>query len=113
MSLLSKLTGDDILIRRECRPVDGRLPRNEGKMLSGVWNATVDEYIALGKDRRSTLEIEQAAKLDADFGPLWKRCEASGCTEIEYPGRKMKACAGCKRARTHYCRICFSYADLL
>ena len=86
----------------EYRPMERRLSKNDGKILSGYWNAAVDEYIVLGADHRSALEIEQAAKLDPDFGPLWKHCEASGCNELGHPGLKMKACAGCKRACTHH-----------
>ena len=67
------------------------------KALSDNSNANVDEYIASGRDKRSTLIIEQAAKMDPDFGPLWKRCEAPGCRAVERPGFKMKSCSACKR----------------
>lgn len=69
--------------------------------MSGAWNGIVDGYIALGTDSRRPLEIEQAAKLDDDFTPLWNRCEASGCDAVEQPWRKMKCCSGCKLVRAH------------
>ncbi|KAH9928402.1 uncharacterized protein B0H18DRAFT_1001147, partial [Fomitopsis serialis] len=83
------------------RPMNKRYTKNLVKTLSDNWNAAVDEYIALGTDSRSVLEIEQAAKFDSDFGPMWKSCEAPGCTAIERPGVKMKCCSGCKT--TYYC----------
>lgn len=79
------------------RPMDKLYTKALLKMLSEYWNAEVDEYIASGVDKRSTLMIEQAAKLDPDFGPLWKRCEAPGCSVAERPGLKMKSCSACKR----------------
>lgn len=37
----------------------------------------MDEYIALGTDPRPALEIERAAKVAADGGPLYRRCAES------------------------------------
>ncbi|KZT67433.1 hypothetical protein DAEQUDRAFT_767166 [Daedalea quercina L-15889] len=83
------------------RPTNKSFTKDLYKALACNWNKTVDEYTALGSDARSALEIEQAAKMDSEFGPLWKRCEASGCTAIERPAFKMKCCSGCKRI--YYC----------
>lgn len=82
------------------RPLGIVLRLKYGAILTGRWNAAVDEYIALGTDRRSALEIEQAAKFNVSFGPLWKQCERLECDELEYPGRTMKCCTGCRKART-------------
>ncbi|KAH9928275.1 uncharacterized protein B0H18DRAFT_252922 [Fomitopsis serialis] len=76
-------------------------PKPLGKFLSTGWNDRVDQYIASGQDTRSVSKIEQAAKLDPFFLPLWKRCEASGRTTIERPGLKMKRCHGCQKI--YYC----------
>ncbi|KAH9838303.1 uncharacterized protein C8Q71DRAFT_750376 [Rhodofomes roseus] len=80
-------------------PLPGEVWRGEwaGKRMSAGWNSRVDKYIALGIDTRSAVKIAQAAKLDPFFQPLWKRCEATGCTAIERPGSKMKRCHGCQR----------------
>ncbi|KAH9838290.1 uncharacterized protein C8Q71DRAFT_722513 [Rhodofomes roseus] len=68
-----------------------------GKEVASFWNRTVDDYIALGTDTRSKSNIGRAAKLDPFFLPLWKRCEATGCTKIDRPGLTMKRCRGCQR----------------
>lgn len=81
------------------RPISELLTKDVGKFMSGIWNGYVDEYIALATDGRHKLEIEQAAKLDLCYGPLWKRCEASGCVAVEGPALKMKCCAGCRKVR--------------
>ncbi|TFY55306.1 hypothetical protein EVJ58_g8325 [Rhodofomes roseus] len=68
-----------------------------GKEVASFWNRIVDDYIALGTDTRSKSNIGRAAKLDPFFLPLWKRCEATGCTKIDRPGLTMKRCRGCQR----------------
>ncbi|KZT64448.1 hypothetical protein DAEQUDRAFT_814960 [Daedalea quercina L-15889] len=83
------------------RPMNNWFTKAYAKLLTEKWNDSVDEYIALGTDQRSALEIEQAAKLDNDFRPLWKRCEANGCTTVGRPWLKMKCCSACKKI--YYC----------
>ncbi|KAJ6473590.1 hypothetical protein C8R47DRAFT_987204, partial [Mycena vitilis] len=47
------------------------------------WNDDVDAYIAFGVDRRAPEIIEGAAKVGVAGGPLWRRCEAPRCIEVE------------------------------
>lgn len=61
------------------------------------WNAAVDSYISQGKDMRTRVEIEQAAKIGLSGGALYRHCEGIGCNKIE--GRnieKLKPCSRCK-----------------
>ncbi|PRW44236.1 Sodium hydrogen exchanger 7 [Chlorella sorokiniana] len=62
-------------------------------------NTAVDEYTALGTDARPALEIERAAKIAADGGPLFRRCAA--CGSYEETHGQYKACSACKAVR--YC----------
>lgn len=61
------------------------------------WNSAVEKYIISGVDGRSRFDIELEAKIGMSGGPLYKKCEAEGCTNVE--GReveKMKCCGSCK-----------------
>ncbi|KAJ7780938.1 hypothetical protein B0H16DRAFT_1817221 [Mycena metata] len=74
----------------------------EWKQLMEQWNEAVDDYIASGVDKRPGEAIENAAKRGAKGGPLYRKCEALGCTKVE--GRncvRMLVCSGC--SRTVYC----------
>ncbi|PCH42107.1 hypothetical protein WOLCODRAFT_163525 [Wolfiporia cocos MD-104 SS10] len=73
------------------------------------WNNSVDEYIDNGSDPRPRYEIEVASKLATDGGPLYKRCEAAGCSHIQGPDLQMKCCSGCKRI--WYCSRTCQEAD--
>ncbi|KAJ7286248.1 hypothetical protein C8J57DRAFT_1708583 [Mycena rebaudengoi] len=78
------------------------MARNEWKHSMANWNTAVDHYIASGIDHRSAQAIEEAAKVGAAGGPLYRKCEAPGCTSIE--GRnstKLFLCGSCKT--TVYC----------
>ncbi|KAF9061258.1 hypothetical protein BDP27DRAFT_1338391 [Rhodocollybia butyracea] len=66
------------------------------------WNSMVDKYIALGKDPRSNLDIECAAKVGHSLGPLNRTCEALGCGKIE--GKDVKKVLTCSKCQmTYYC----------
>lgn len=73
--------------------------RAESKERMDEWNTLVDSYINSTKDARSRFEIELFAKIGMDGGPLYKRCEAQSCTNVEVrdvtPGQ-MKRCSACK-----------------
>ncbi|KAJ7927448.1 hypothetical protein B0H13DRAFT_2653444 [Mycena leptocephala] len=71
----------------------------DGKALMGHWNQAIDDCIASGVDHRGWRIIENAAKIGIAGGPLFRKCEANGCANIE--GRdsvRLLVCAGCKTA---------------
>lgn len=78
------------------------MPRAAAQETMNQWNASVDEYIALGTDERDTYQIERVSKIDIDNAPLHKYCESLGCrTGLDTPaGVQMKRCGGCKLVRT-------------
>ncbi|KAF9066082.1 hypothetical protein BDP27DRAFT_1057660 [Rhodocollybia butyracea] len=68
------------------------------------WNATVDRYIALGRDSRSKRDIERAAKIAHSLGALYRSCEAHGCGKAETEDvDKLLTCSGCKMS--YYCGV--------
>ncbi|KAL4425770.1 hypothetical protein ABPG75_009786 [Micractinium tetrahymenae] len=73
---------------------EATLPRIEMLKRKEEVNSAVDEYIALGTDPRPALEIERAAKIAVDGGPLFRRC--AGCGVYETAWGEHKACAACK-----------------
>lgn len=78
-------------------PWNGEISKIEAQTRVAIWNTLVDKYILNEYDSRSRLEIEIEAKIGLDGGPLFKQCEAKGCTNVE--GRdinKLKYCSGCK-----------------
>ncbi len=82
------------------RPWAGQISKQECKIRMDEWNKAVDQYIALGKDKRAKSQIELEAKIGMSGGPLYRYCEASDCPRVE--GRdveKMKCCSGCKLVR--------------
>ncbi|KAJ3551210.1 hypothetical protein NM688_g4837 [Phlebia brevispora] len=84
------------------RPWGGCISKLRAQKLMKVWNTKVDEYIRNEGDTRSAREIEIEAKIGVHGGPLYRRCEAEGCNNIE--GReieKVKYCGRCKLA--FYC----------
>lgn len=82
------------------RPWGKHLSKLDCKQWSEEWNRHVDEYIALGRDRRSRVDIELAAKIGLHGGPLYRRCEAEGCTKVESRDvDRMKCCGNCKLVR--------------
>ncbi|KAJ7640799.1 hypothetical protein DFH06DRAFT_1215271 [Mycena polygramma] len=71
----------------------------DGKVSMSKWNQAVDDYITSGVDHRGRRVIENAAKIGSTGGPLFRRCEANGCANVE--GResvKLLLCSGCKTA---------------
>ncbi|KAJ6595675.1 hypothetical protein DFH09DRAFT_905714 [Mycena vulgaris] len=71
----------------------------DGKGLVKKWNLAVDDYIASGDDHRGRRSIEDAAKIGMTGGPLYRKCEADGCGNVE--GResvKLLVCSGCVTA---------------
>ncbi|KAJ7078085.1 hypothetical protein C8R44DRAFT_825635 [Mycena epipterygia] len=73
--------------------------RTEGKSFVEKWNQAVDDYIESGVDRRPRKSIENAAMLGMAGGPLYRKCEADGCPNVE--GRdsvKLLVCSGCVTA---------------
>ncbi|KAJ7640858.1 hypothetical protein DFH06DRAFT_624075 [Mycena polygramma] len=79
------------------------LPKPTWVRSMGRWNDAVDAYIASGVDRRAPEIIEAAAKVGVSGGPLWRRCEAPGCTEVENKdlAKPFPQCSGCNT--TVYC----------
>lgn len=62
-----------------------------------LWNTAVDEYIASDVDSRPTETIENAAKVGVAGGPLHRRCEATGCPNLEFRnGVTLSLCSGCR-----------------
>lgn len=60
------------------------------------WNAVVDQYIATQGDPRDRLQIEVAAKIGIDGGPLYKACSAQNCGAIEkIDVPSLRKCSGC------------------
>lgn len=69
----------------------------DSKELVNNWNQVVDDYIASGVDHRGRRIIENAAKIGVAGGPLFRRCEADGCANVEgRNGVKLLVCSGCK-----------------
>ncbi|KAJ7222681.1 hypothetical protein C8J57DRAFT_1392071 [Mycena rebaudengoi] len=60
------------------------------------WNTLVDEYIALGVDKRSKRDIEREAKIGTWNGALIRVCEGPGCGKVEEPTVALKMCTTCK-----------------
>ena len=73
----------------------------EGVKRMVEWNTEVDRFLAEQKDpwRRPQKEIELVNKIGPDGGPLYKRCENTGCPKQQRPGAeiKLQQCSGCKR----------------
>ncbi|KAJ7145306.1 hypothetical protein C8R43DRAFT_1237469 [Mycena crocata] len=86
-------------------PRPGRIAvtsKHNGKGRMDHWNRVVDDYIASGADHRGRTCIEDAAKIAVSGGPLYRRCEADACSNVE--GRnsvKLLVCSGC--LTTVYC----------
>lgn len=61
------------------------------------WNEAVDKYIATQGDPRPPFEIALQAKIGIHGGPLYRHCEAEGCSKVEDRDvDKMKGCGKCK-----------------
>ncbi|KAJ3483895.1 hypothetical protein NLI96_g6008 [Meripilus lineatus] len=79
------------------RPWLGRFSKVECKKRMDEWNHSVDEYIRSSGDPRSKFDIELEAKIGIGGGPLYKKCEAEGCTKVESRDVvQMKRCRSCK-----------------
>ncbi|EED85952.1 predicted protein [Postia placenta Mad-698-R] len=95
------------------RPYENTLPKVGCEKAAKAWNDSVDLYIETipkSIDARPRIEIEKVAKVANDGGPLYKRCEATGCMAAEgVDGAKMKKCTGCKRIL--YCGSACQAAD--
>lgn len=88
------------------RPWAGQVSKMQARWRMDTWNRHVDEYINMGNDHRSRVEIEIAAKVGINGGPLYKHCEALGCDKHEKRDvDKMRGCGGCKAVSTStpYC----------
>ncbi|KAJ3551211.1 hypothetical protein NM688_g4836 [Phlebia brevispora] len=80
------------------RPWENQLSKVEAHKRMDEWNKAVDEYIEVKGDKRPRFDIELKAKIGADGGPLYRHCEAEGCTKVEQRDvEKMKCCSGCKK----------------
>ncbi|KAF9813499.1 hypothetical protein IEO21_05536 [Rhodonia placenta] len=94
-------------------PYENTLPKVGCEKAAKAWNDSVDLYIETipkSIDARPRIEIEKVAKVANDGGPLYKRCEATGCMAAEgVDGAKMKKCTGCKRIL--YCGSACQAAD--
>ncbi|KAF9803690.1 hypothetical protein IEO21_09586 [Rhodonia placenta] len=94
-------------------PYENTLSKVGCENATKAWNDSVDLYIETipkSIDVRPRIEIEKIAKVANDGGPLYKRCEASGCLAVEgVDGAKMKICTGCKRIL--YCGSACQAAD--
>ncbi|KAJ7485448.1 hypothetical protein FB451DRAFT_1229859 [Mycena latifolia] len=76
--------------------------KGEWKETVGIWNGAVDTYIVSGVDRRASEIIENAAKISEIAGPLYRRCEAAGCANVDGRGSvQLHLCSQCKT--TMYC----------
>jgi hypothetical protein len=65
--------------------------------VQALWNEAVDEYISLGKDKRSKEVIERAAKIGQSNGALYRVCEGVACNNFEgCGGTKLRLCSRCK-----------------
>ncbi|CAL1717150.1 unnamed protein product [Somion occarium] len=79
------------------RPWAGQVSRVQAKRRMNAWNQLVDDYIASRRDPRRKLDVEIAAKIGINGGPLYKHCEATGCNKHEKRDvEKLKGCSGCK-----------------
>jgi len=88
----------------------GQLSKVECKKRMDEWNGAVDKYIASGKDLRPKIDIELAAKIGMNGGPLYKRCEAESCDRVEVRDvEKMKCCGSCKLV--YYCSQACQVSD--
>lgn len=57
----------------------------------------MDEYIAQGTDPRTRIEIERAAKLDTELGPMFRWCDEPSCRKVDDKTTfKMQTCSACK-----------------
>ncbi|KFM23721.1 hypothetical protein F751_0935 [Auxenochlorella protothecoides] len=71
------------------------LTLEESQRRADLFNAAVDHYIQTSMDGRPQLEIEAAAKIGLDGGPLYYRC-ASCSTAVSEARRQIIWCPGCK-----------------
>lgn len=89
------------LLNVPSRPWLGRFSKVECKKRMDEWNHSVDEYIRSSGDPRSKFDIELEAKIGIGGGPLYKKCEAEGCTKVESRDVvQMKRCRSCKMVST-------------
>ena len=87
------------------RPWTTQISKKEAQKRMEEWNEAVDKYIAerpLYIDRRPDLRlgsvIEIEAKVGLNGGPLYRHCEADGCSKVEKRDiEQIKSCSGCKR----------------
>ncbi|KAJ7284809.1 hypothetical protein C8J57DRAFT_1289539 [Mycena rebaudengoi] len=88
------LTRADFLPRPQARTGS----RHFAELNQKQWNTLVDEYIALGVDKRSKRDIEREAKIGTWNGALIRVCEGPGCGKVEEPTVALKMCTTCKMA---------------
>jgi hypothetical protein len=82
------------------RPQGRKLSKRDCCENQKKWNAAVDKYISLERDKRSRDEIERAAKIGPSNGALYRRCEGMNCDKVE--GKNMQKplfCSACKMVR--------------
>ncbi|KAI0071245.1 hypothetical protein K474DRAFT_641868 [Panus rudis PR-1116 ss-1] len=83
-------------------PIANQFSKFSTKSTMDTWNSLIDEYIASGQDSRSSLKIELANKVGPNLGPLYKRCEADGCSKQEgVDDITMRRCSNCQLI--YYC----------
>lgn len=67
----------------------------EGARRAEAFNAGVDSYLAARLDPRPRADVEAAAKIGPDGGPLFQRC--GGCAALLCDGRRaVRWCPTCK-----------------
>ncbi|KAJ6595681.1 hypothetical protein DFH09DRAFT_1410410 [Mycena vulgaris] len=76
------------------------MPKTEWIEVMKTWNDAVDAYIASGAARCAPEIIETAAKIGPSGGPLYSKCEAPECTNVESSklAEVFSRCSGCKTA---------------
>ncbi|KAJ7461478.1 hypothetical protein FB451DRAFT_1268301 [Mycena latifolia] len=76
------------------------VPKPKWMKAMAEWNEAVDAYIASGVDKRASGVIEAAAKIGLAGGPLYRKCEAARCANMESSNsaKVFSHCGGCKTA---------------
>jgi len=86
------------------RPQGLRLSKRDCRKYQEQWNAVIDMYISLGRDKRPRGDIERAAKIGLSNGALYRRCEGTNCDKVE--GKNMVKPLFCSRCKMSvYCSV--------
>lgn len=73
-----------------------------GRVARDEWNAAVEEYIATLPDADAHAS-RVAAAVDAEGGPLYKRCDLGTCGQLEPAPGQYRVCSACKTVRFSAC----------